>query len=126
MRRALLIILSLLFMFGVGAATFTLYNNHQQELTDDEIVSKEKYLTSDGYFQGKFLCELDGKTICDYKYEIADGSLYLTLYATASGKGSLPADEDGYCDISIYVGADIEKVYYRCDDEESILSFKRK
>lgn len=126
MRCTLIIILSFLLVFGVAFASYFAFSNRSQALDYEDIVSMEKYLTQDSIFSGKFLCVLKGKSICDYKYYIEDNNLYLTLYAKAGLNNILPKDDDGYVTVSIESLNGVEKVYYRCGDDETLLAVDRK
>ena len=126
MRRALVILISFLIMFGIGALTYNAYMNHQQKMEIGQLVSRNKTLTSDGKFTAQYRCELHGKQVSSYTYEVEDNNLYITVYASSSEKNVMEQDKDGYADIEISTGKKIETVYYRYRDKTTELTYKQK
>ncbi len=125
MRRALVILISFLIMFGVGALTYNAYMNHEQKMEIGQLVSRNKTLTSDGKFTAQYRCELHGKQLSSYTYEVENGDLYITLYASSSERNLLEQDKDGYSDIEITTGQKIRTVYYRYKDKTTELTYKQ-
>ena len=126
LRRVILIVLSLAVMFAVAAVTNALYRNHDEVISIEDMDSKEKVLSSDGTFTGKFRCELPAKYLSDYKYEVEDNNLYITFYAATNEERCLPVDEDGYAEISIETGEDdIKKIYAVKSIEETKIDFEK-
>ena len=123
MRRAIVIIVSLLLMLGVSAATYFAYCYRKVGLDYADVIVVEETLSSDLTFSAKLRCELKGKYICDYKYEIIEKDLYIMVYVRASENGALPTDEEGYADISFSIDRDVERVYYNFGDDASEIMF---
>ncbi len=123
MRRAVIFIILIAIAFGVAFTTYTAYSYHKAELDRNDFVFEELTLHKNGDVSGKFLCEKEGRKICDYKYFVADGKLYITLYVTAGEKRALETDKDGYIELEFKNLGKIEKIYYKDSEKDHVLSF---
>ncbi len=123
MRRAIVIFVSLVLMLGVSVATYFAYCYRKLALDYADVIVVEESLSSDLTFSAKIRCELKGKYICDYKYEIIEKDLYFLVYVRASENGVLPTDEEGYAEISFNIDRDVERVYYDFGDDASEIMF---
>jgi hypothetical protein len=120
MRRA--IVTCSVFIIGilVSCATYFLFNNHEDVITYDDFVYDELVADESG-FHGKFQSVDIKKRICGYDYEIKDGTLFLSIKATSGTKEVFEIDDDGYVTIEFQTEEVIEKVVYRCGNEENEL-----
>lgn len=123
MRRAVIFIILLALAFGVAFATYTAYSYHKAELERNDFIYEELTLHRDGSVSGKFLCEKEGRSFCDYSYTVEENKLYITLYVTAGEKRALKTDESGYIKFTFEDLGKIEKIYYRDSEKDHSLSF---
>lgn len=126
MRRAVIIIASLLIAACVTFSVFLFLNNRSFALTIDDLITTDRTIDANGHFEGKFKPDKIKADICDYSFEIKDKTLYLTIYATYGSKEALPTDENGYTVISFDTQSYIENIYYSADGRESLISFEQK
>lgn len=123
MKRAIIIAAALLLGFAISFSVFLLYNNHEEVIPYDDFIYDNIVVEEDGNFKGRFQIVDVTKRICGYRYEIKDGTLYLSISATAGDRTVLETDENGFVELEFIVEETVEKVVYRCGSEENELEF---
>jgi hypothetical protein len=121
-RKYIIIAISLLIAFGIGAFIYNAHLYHDDPLEFDEIEANELKIDSKGFFTGKFKCTINGKDLSKYTYEVKNNNLYISLYATSSGEEALAADVNGNVKLRFFAGKNIKKFYYRTDVKDSALT----
>jgi len=129
MRRAVLVIVSLLLVTVVAVSVFLAFSNHKDELKYGDMLSTQVHTVTAGgdkMFQGMFKCKLKAKYICDYSYEFKDGTVYLTIYCSANKDKAIDVNAGGYASVRFKLNDFTDKVVYRaCDEEKVILNLNR-
>ncbi len=121
-RKYIIILISLLIGVGIffGVYNAHLYNNDPLDYDQLEITNLR--IDENGFFSGKFNCNINGKDISKYDYEIEDNYLYITVYASSSGEKVMAADSKGNVRIKFYAGKNIKKVYYRTFEKDTYMN----
>ena len=126
MRRIIIMLVAFLVAFGVAAGTYHAYNYHDEKLEYTEITSRNHFLTEDGEYIGLYKCNLEGKHVSGYDFEIEDNILYITILANAGDAPNLAKEGEEFAVIQFDVGdAKIEKIYYRYGSHENLLKHRK-
>lgn len=121
MRKALVVLLSFLIMYGVGACTYNAYTNHEEELEIGEIGYRNSIIMNKRYTV-QVRSKVYGRPISGYEYELEDGNLYLTVLYRSSGEELMEIYKDEYVKIDIRTEEDINYVFYRDKNKDSELT----
>ena len=122
MRRALIIGVSFLLAAGIIFSVFLIFNNRSFDIELNDLSSRDRVLSKDRVFTGKFKYEKDDAYICGYKSETENGILYIKLIASKNKSKALKTDENGYVDIRIDAEEKVSYVYYRVDKSKQQLA----
>ncbi len=126
MRRVIIILVALAVMAGITASVYLLYKYDKQEVPYKYLTCTQRYVDSDNVFSAKFSCTRDVQRICGAKYRVEDGTLYITILATAGDEDIFPVDSQGYAKVTFSPDEKYDKVVYIADGEEKELDFNRK
>jgi hypothetical protein len=121
MRKALVIFLCFLAMYGVGACTYSSYMNHQEELELAEIGYRNSTIIGNRYTV-QVRSKVYGRPISGYEYEIEDRKLYLTVFYRSSGNDLMEIYKDEYVKIDFKTEEEFDYVYYRDKNKDSELT----
>ncbi len=125
MKRAIVIAICFVVVFGVMGGVFLAYTYHKEAVEYDDLITKFSYVDNKGVFRGEFSTERSGMLLCDYDYEIKGSTLYITLYQTAGERNTLKLDENDYARIEIPDCKGVKKLYYRCNGEEDKINLAK-
>ena len=126
MRRVIIIVISLAVMAAITASVYLLYKYDKEEVNYDDLTCISRSIDKDNVFSAKFSCTKDTMRICGAKYRVEDGTLYITVLATAGDEGIFPTDYQGYAKVTFKPNEPYSKVVYIADGEENELDFVRK
>ncbi len=126
MRRALIIAVSILLLVSISFGVYQYFYHKDIPIEYEDFESKQKYLYDDRYFEGKFKMKVEGQEIMSYDFYHKTDDIYITLYTNIDQGTPLKKDKDGYVTVKIDAGKEIDKVCYKCNDFEIILSVKDK
>ena len=123
MRRA--IVTCSVFIIGIliSCATYFLFNSHEKVITYDDFIYDELVIDGNGSFSGRFQTVANTRRICGYNYKIKDGTLFLSIKATAGTKKVLETDDDGYVTIEFQAEDTFDRIVYRCGNNENELDW---
>ncbi len=126
MRRVIIIVIALAVMAGITASVYLLYKYNKEEVLYDDLNCIERRVDEDNVFSAKFACTKDTMRICGAKYKVSDGTLYITVLATAGDEGIFPTDNKGYAKVTFSPDEQYSRVVYLAGGEEEELDFQRK
>lgn len=121
-RKYIVILVSLLIGVGIFFWIYNAYLYNDDPLDYDQLEIANLKIDENGFFSGKFNCNINGKDISKYDYEVEDNYLYITVYASSSGEKVMAADSKGNVRIKFYAGKDIKKVYYRTFEKDTYMN----
>ena len=121
MRKALVILLCLVMMYGVAACTYNAYMNHEEEFELSEIGYRNSMISGKRYTV-QVRSKVFGRPISGYDYEIEDGILYFTVLYRSSGEDLMEIYKDEYVKIEIKAEEEFDYVYYRSRAKDTELT----
>ena len=124
MRKALIVLLSFLVMFGVGACTYNAYMTTERALDLAHIGYRNSTVNGNNY-SVQVRSKVFGRPISGFDYDMEDGRLFFTVYYRASQEDLMEIYKDEYVKIDIKADEPIDEVYYRFKGKETALSFEQ-